>query len=98
MKTLTVTRVLGGHESRVTCAAISPQTEPDVDGSIMEPYRAPLRIASCSFDKTWKTWEYDAFSALDKPEDGEGDEDDTDKEPTSVQIKTEGDGDAMDIA
>lgn len=93
MKTLTVTRVLGGHESRVTCASISPQVEPDSEGNLLAPYRAPLRIASCSFDKTWKTWEYDALSdsgsAVESTENGENGKNDENGENGE---------DAMDIA
>lgn len=55
-------KAFGGHQSKVTSVAISPEL--DADFGFGEGYRAPKRFATASFDKTWKIWEYDSLADL----------------------------------
>lgn len=51
----------GGHDSKITSICISPHL---ADFDLPEAYRAPIRFATTSFDKTLKMWEFDELSDI----------------------------------
>jgi U4/U6 small nuclear ribonucleoprotein PRP4 len=63
-KSWSCVKILTGHESKITCFAMSPHTTDPEGHPVSEPYKAPIRFVSSSFDRTFKFWEQDPLAYL----------------------------------
>jgi len=52
-------KTFASHEGKVSHVAVSPP----LDGHI-QPYEAPQRLVTCSFDRTWKVWDHGKLPEL----------------------------------
>jgi U4/U6 small nuclear ribonucleoprotein PRP4 len=60
--------VLTGHEGKISDVVISPSSRGTdsitAKPSLSERYSVPIKLATTSFDRTWKLWEYDSLSVI----------------------------------